>query len=370
MLQSGIIDTGATGSGFLPHGVCYLWNKPLLWSHLISDALIGLAYVAISATLIVLVYKARKDIPYQNMFIAFGLFIIACGATHFMEIWTLWEPSYWASAIVKIITAIASVSTAIALPGLVPKIVKTVHNAAMAQEREEELRQAQRMDAVGRLAGGIAHDFNNILTIIRTNAQMLMDSMPVADERFNDLKEIKQASDRAAALTSQLLAFGRKQILQPKLLDLNESVSSVEAMLKRVIGVGIVINTELVPGGAKVLADSTQIDQVIVNLAVNARDAMPEGGVLTIKTGKSGNMTTLTVSDTGTGIDEVTQERIFEPFFTTKEQGAGTGLGLATVHGIVTQSGGRVEVESVVGKGTKFTIFLPMAENDVPGASQ
>lgn len=346
---------------FFPHGVCYLWNKPLLWSHLTSDALIGLSYVAISITLVVLVYRARKDIPYQRMFLAFGTFIVACGATHFMEIWTLWHPSYWASAGVKVITAIASVYTAIKLPALVPAVTATVRNASRARQHEEELQQAQRLDAVGRLAGGIAHDFNNILTIIRTNAQMLIESMPENDSRIEDIQEIKQASDRAASLTAQLLAFGRKQILQPKVLDLNECITSVETLLKRVLGGNIIIKTELIPHGATVLADPTQIDQVIINLAVNARDAMPEGGALTIRTGRTKEMITLTVSDTGTGMDEETKARIFEPFFTTKPLGSGTGLGLAMVHGIVTQSGGHVDVESAPGTGTSITIFLPRA---------
>jgi PAS domain S-box-containing protein len=228
---------------------------------------------------------------------------------------------------------------------------------------EEQLRQAQKMEAVGQLAGGIAHDFNNLLTVIAGYGEIARRRIG-AGPGLNELGEIQRAAERATDLTRQLLAFARRQVLETVLLDLNEVVGGLVPMLGRLIGEDIEIAMLAGPDLAPVLADRAQLEQVVINLAINARDAMPDGGTLAIETGTTGEHVRLSVSDTGTGIEPDVLERIFEPFYTTKDVGFGTGLGLATVHGIVTQSGGRVEVASDPGLGSTFTVLLPAAPHE------
>jgi PAS domain S-box-containing protein len=253
---------------------------------------------------------------------------------------------------------------------------------------EQQLRQAQKMEAVGRLAGGVAHDFNNMLTIISGYSGLLLEHPATIEPLRGYVDEIRNASGRAASLTRQLLAFSRQQVLAPRVLDLNAVVSNIQKMLKRLIGEDIDLVTALGESLWPVMADPGQLEQVLLNLAVNARDAMPDGGVVSIETTnvkmdtaaaqahfplKPGPYALLTFSDTGSGMDAETQARIFEPFFTTKETGKGTGLGLATVYGIVKQSGGYIWVFSEVGKGTTFKIYLPRTEVELddsgPGRS-
>ena len=245
---------------------------------------------------------------------------------------------------------------------------------------ESQNQQLQKMEAVGRLAGGVAHDFNNLLTVILGFCELLMTDLRSDDPRHADIAEIQKAGTRGAGLTRQLLAFSRKQIIEPTLLDLNVVVAGMQAMLGRLIGEDVTVVVALRPDLALVTADRGQVEQVVMNLAVNARDAMPNGGTLTIETAnveldehyakvhlavKPGSYVGLTVTDTGTGMTPEVQARLFEPFFTTKESGKGTGLGMATVYGIVMRSGGSVGVYSEVGKGTAFKVYFPQAD---PGA--
>jgi PAS domain S-box-containing protein len=258
--------------------------------------------------------------------------------------------------------------------GNVKTVVTASRDLTERKKLEDQLRQAQKMEAVGRLAGGIAHDFNNLLTAINGYSDLLIQQMEETDPKRQEVEEIRKAGDRAASLTRQLLAFSRRQILQPKVVDLNVVVSHLEKMLRRLIGEDVNLLISLRQDLWPVMADPGQIEHVIMNLAVNSRDAMPGGGTLAIETANvelseaiplgaievpPGSYVALGVSDTGCGMDKATKSHLFEPFFTTKEKGKGTGLGLAMVYGIVKQSGGYILVDSEVGKGTAFKIYLP-----------
>jgi two-component system, cell cycle sensor histidine kinase and response regulator CckA len=262
--------------------------------------------------------------------------------------------------------------------GEVENLVIVNRDIGERRRLEEQLRQSQKMDAIGRLSGGVAHDFNNLLGVIIGYAEILQEHIPDSDAMRAPVDQIVKAGNRASSLTRQLLAFSRQQVLEPKVLSLNAVVSDTEKMLQRLIGEDIELLTSLDPKLGKIRADQGQIEQVIMNLAVNARDAMPDGGRIVIETSNfqidaaftqryaypvlTGSYVLLTVSDTGIGMDSATQQRIFEPFFTTKEKGKGTGLGLSLVYGVVKQSGGYIDVTSSPGKGACFSIYLPRVE--------
>ena len=253
--------------------------------------------------------------------------------------------------------------------------LRTWQTTRLLHDRDEQLSHAQKMEAIGRLAGGVAHDFNNLLTAIMGYTDLLSEHLDETTDAHRDVGEIRKAADRGAALTRQLLAFSRKQFLTPTVVDLNETVSGLRQMLPRAIGEHIRTHIRLAPDLARVKADASRMEQVLVNLALNARDAMPDGGDLMIETSnvtlteprlraeglglRPGFYVMLSIADTGVGMDPSTRQRAFEPFFTTKPQGKGTGLGLATVYGIVDQSGGGVSLETGPGVGTTVRIYLP-----------
>ena len=256
-------------------------------------------------------------------------------------------------------------------------ISATIVDITVRKKMEDQLRLSQRMESIGRLAGGVAHDFNNLLTVILGNSDVVMDSLPAGHPALPKLETIRKAGTSAADLTRQLLAFGRQQLVQMRFLDLKHTLQKTEALLRRLIGENIDLRISCDPALGCIKADDGQIQQVLLNLAVNARDAMPKGGRLTIEvnnvdlddsylaqhpTVRAGSYVMLAVTDTGCGMDQATQARIFDPFFTTKELGKGTGLGLATVYGIVKQGGGYIWVYSEVAKGTVFKVYLPRVE--------
>jgi len=274
-------------------------------------------------------------------------------------------------------------------------VIAAIRNISVRRAAEDQLLQAQKLESIGRLAGGIAHDFNNMLFVINGHAEMLdQDLMPDRraaldlDQTLRNVRAIREAGERAATMTAQLLAFSRQQVISPAVLDLNGAIVGLEPMIRNLIGENMRLVVRLGPDAGRIRADAGQLDQILVNLVVNARDAMPDGGTVTIETGgvlidephtiehldlRPGPYVQLVVSDTGVGMDRATRERIFEPFFTTKQIGKGTGLGLATAYGIVHQAGGHIWVYSEPGLGSAFKLYFPLVEapasTERPGAS-
>ncbi len=273
---------------------------------------------------------------------------------------------------------VRDISGAVIASAMIAKDLTPIREAEAVHRRtEEQFRQAQKMEAVGRLAGGVAHDFNNLLTVILSYSQFAIEDLKPGDPLRDDITQIDEAARRAADLTRQLLAFSRQQVLQPRVLDINQILTPMERMLRRLLGEDVTLSLRPGAGLGRTVADQSQLEQVVMNLAVNARDAMPTGGNLAIETtnvrfdpghvgGPSGlppgDYVMVSVSDTGVGMAPATCARIFEPFFTTKEAGKGTGLGLSTVFGIVRQSGGYISVDSELGHGTTFNVYLPMTD--------
>jgi signal transduction histidine kinase/CheY-like chemotaxis protein len=387
-------------SGLTPHGFCLLWQPGLIWLHAAADTLIGLAYYSIPLALIHFI-RHRRDFAFGWVFWLFAAFILACGTTHFVSVLTLWQPAYWLDGAIKAITALLSVGTAVilwpivrralALPSrhaleeinmeLARKIADHDRAEAALRASEARLRQSQKMETIGQLTGGVAHDFNNLLTVVLGGLETierklgeLPSSAAVESIRRADAMAM-QAVDRAADLTQRLLAFARRQPLIPRQINANRLVADISEVLRRTLGETVALETVLAGGLWLTMADSNQLETALINLAVNARDAMPDGGKLTIETGNAyldenyvndlpepisaGQYVMIAVTDTGVGMDAATAERAFEPFFTTKAVGRGTGLGLSQVYGFVRQSRGYVRIYSEVGHGTTVKIYLP-----------
>jgi PAS domain S-box-containing protein len=531
----GFFDQLFNSQTLTPHGVCLLWRPTLLWLHVVSDALIGLSYYSIPLALASLVIR-RRDISFGWMFWMFAAFILACGTTHFLSIWTLWHPDYGIEGLVKLVTACLSVTTAAILWPLIPKALslpspeslrsvnailsrqviereqmlgtlrqseerfrhlynftpvplysvdargmiidvsdywlqllgyrreevmghpdtafmpdesaalmrdkiwpaflksgsvrdielqmtkkngstidvlfsstatyseqemfdrsysvlvdvtaRRAAETALAQEIEESqrmremLHQSQKMEAVGQLTGGIAHDFNNLLTAINGNLDLLATRIK-GDERVTRLIDAaERAVARGAGLTKQLLSFSRRQVLRPERFALASRFEGLLSLLTSSLRSDIELNLNLPPDLWPITADPNEFDLAIINICVNARDAMPEGGRLTIsgenithgpknpiEGGLTGDFVRLSICDTGTGIAADMLEKVFEPFFTTKEVGKGTGLGLSQVYGFARQSGGMATVESQPGRGTAVSLYFPRAQKADEGMS-
>jgi signal transduction histidine kinase len=375
---------------YMAHGFSFLWNPPLVWLHVVSDILIGFAFLSIPLAMGYFLLK-RRDLPFPRFFGIVALLIFACGLTYLLAAYTVYVPAYWLEGAVKAFTALLSILAAVLLVPLLPKALGLPSLATAMDDikqlkgelemqleesriKDSALRQAQKMESIGTLAGGVAHDFNNILSAITGYGHLTLMKMAKDDPLRLYVQNMLEAAERAAHLTKDLLLFGRKQITDRKPVDLNEIIRKVEKLLVRVIGEDIECKTLLHNAPLMVFADVHQIEQILMNFATNARDAMPGGGTFTITTesvrledefiashgyGRSGAYALVTVSDTGQGMDEETRQRVFEPFFTTKDVGKGTGLGLAVVYGIIKQHEGYINVYSEPGKGTTFSIYLP-----------
>jgi signal transduction histidine kinase/ActR/RegA family two-component response regulator len=376
-----------------PHGICLLWDPELIWLHVTSDAVIAASYFSIPVALSIFVSK-RRDVDFGFIFWAFAIFIMACGFTHVLSIITLWVPVYGIEGIIKALTALASIVTAVMLWPLLPRILAIPSpqqlreaQAALAaegvhrREAEDMLRHSQKMEAIGQLTGGVAHDFNNLLTIISGNLEIAERNLQSWDDTSRErlsrvIAHAASGAQRAATLTQRLLAFARRQPLDPKLTNVNLLLAGMSDFFQRTLGETIDLEFVGAAGLWPVEVDPSQMEAAILNLVVNARDAMASPGKLTIETSNAfvdanyalqnadlpvGQYVLVCVSDNGSGMPRDVLEKAFDPFFTTKQPGQGTGLGLSQVYGFVKQSGGHVKIYSEIGEGTTVKVYLPRA---------
>ena len=373
-------------NGVTPHGFCLLWQPGLLWTYALSDAGIALAYFSIPAALAVIA-RRRRDLVFRPLLWLFAAFILLCGASHWLDVLTLWVPAYLLEAVVKAATAVVSVFTAVVLWRLLPDVLNLPsptqyrETSAALRESEARLHQAQKMETVGQLTGGVAHDFNNIVQVL-TSGLTLMERR-IQQGRAQDvgayLPAMRQAAENAAALTNRLLAFSRRQTLQPRSVEPGRLLGDMEELVRRTLGPFVELRIRDHDGRYNVFCDPHQLESGLLNLAVNARDAMPNGGKLTIVTRDrqlsasdlvehegvaAGAFVEFEVADTGEGMTPEVLARVFEPFFTTKPAGKGTGLGLSQIYGFATQSGGFVRIETREGAGTIVRVLLPAREVD------
>jgi signal transduction histidine kinase/CheY-like chemotaxis protein len=378
------------GRRLAPHGYCLLWDPRLVWTHVVSDALIAAAYFSIPVALVSFV-RRRKDVAFSWILWLFALFIVACGTTHLLSIWTLWHADYGLEAVVKLITALASVTTAVMLWPLLPRLLaipspnqlaeKNAHleialdqltrEIAERKRAESALQQAHKMEAVGQLTGGIAHDFNNLLQSISGSFALIAKSP--GSEKVTRWAELgAQAANKGARLTAQLLAFSRAQKLELKPIHVAPMLRQMHELLATAVGKQARIELDLDAAEAfHVVGDATQIELAVMNLVINARDAMPTGGTVRVRAVPEelrgdaelpdGRFLRIVVEDNGVGMTGDVLARAFDPFFTTKEVGKGTGLGLSMVYGVARQSGGRAEIVSAPGEGARVSILLPEA---------
>ncbi len=386
----------------MPHGFCYEWRPGVLWLHILSDVGTALAYYGIGFLLFYFT-RQRRGLPFQLLLLLFSAFISLCGTTHLLSVWVLWHPDYYVEGAVKAVTAVVSIVTLVTLTYVLPRGLKATQSletlvtaqnhqlaAANAELRsqiavresiESALRQSQKMEAIGQLTGGIAHDFNNMLQAIGGSLEMVQRRAGQGRnaDAAQHIQNARTTVERAAALTNRLLAFARRQPLQPRPIHLDELVRNLEELIRSTVstastrGSAIDVELRLNDGGWPVLCDPNQLENAFLNVAINARDAMPQGGRLIIGTRQAvlrkwdltgqedpapGDYVEISIEDNGIGMDEATQQRVFEPFFTTKPIGQGTGLGLSQVYGFARQSGGLATVQSRHGEGTVVRLFL------------
>lgn len=380
-------------TNYAPHGYCLLWNPELIWMHLISDLIVGLAYFSIPFVLVRYI-RAKPGTKFGWLFWMFALFISFCGITHFMNMWTLFYPAYYTQGVLKVLTALASIATAVALWPLLPKAIALpgptdLHNKNLElgealrrlqfeiderKRAEEALRQSQKMEAVGQLTGGIAHDFNNLLQSLQ-GCLLLISRNPESPNMQHWIELGLKAAEKGAKLTGQLLAFSRTQKLELKPTLFDDTVRGVSELVRTSVNHGVHVQFDLQADGTVVLGNPTQIELALVNLVINARDASLDGGTVKVTTRvqamdgdaevPDGKYLCLCVSDTGTGISNDNLPRVFEPFFTTKPVGQGTGLGLSMVYAVAKQTGGKVTAASEVGVGTTICMYFPVSNATV-----
>jgi signal transduction histidine kinase/ActR/RegA family two-component response regulator len=369
-------------SDLAPHGYCLLWEPGLVWLYAISDAAIGLAYFSIPLALAV-IGQRRGDLVFRPLLWLFAAFILLCGATHWLDVVTLWTPIYGLQGAVKAATAIVSVSTAVSLWWWLPSFLSLPSvqqlrqaNAALL-ESEERLAHAQKMEAIGQLTGGVAHDFNNVLQVVTGSLGVIERKLALGrgNEIAPSIAAIRKASETASRLINRMLAFSRRQTLLPRVIEPDRLIVDLEEMLSRTTGPEIELDLRLGRCRRSVTCDPSQLESALLNLAINARDAMSQGGVLRIAAtdrdalrdpedpeAPPHNYVEIEVTDTGTGMEPDVMRRAFEPFFTTKPIGKGTGLGLSQIYGFVRQSGGFVQIDSRAGDGTSVRLYLPAEE--------
>jgi len=391
-------------STLMPHGACLLWSVQLIWINAISDALTAIAFFATAFILVFYESRRRRDmmLAFRAAFWTYAILFVLCGGTRLLSVVTLWEPAYGIEAFAKGLLALVSVVTTAGVAVMLPQILALPTRvqlqqayAALAEETrqrrkaeamvqrfqeieatESQVRQAQKMEAVGQLTGGVAHDFNNILTVITGTIEILGDAVKDRPHLAQITSLISAAAARGADLTQHLLAFARRQPLQPRNTDVNTLIIDAARLLRPTLGEQIEIESMLAHDSAPALIDPSQLSTAILNLALNARDAMPDGGKLTLETKnvvldddyagmnsdvKPGHYVMIAVSDTGTGIPANLIDKVFEPFFTTKDVGKGSGLGLSMVYGFVKQSNGHIKIYSEEGHGTTVKLYLPQA---------